>query len=56
MQVVILTSALSATNEPSRPEFICCQIKALGPTFTVPPIRWPRCRRTSPSPPARRRT
>jgi hypothetical protein len=37
MQVVILTAALSATNEPSRPEFICCQIKALGPTFVVPP-------------------
>ncbi len=36
MQVVILTSALSATNEPSRPQFICCQIKTLGPTFTVP--------------------
>jgi hypothetical protein len=36
MQVVILTAALSATNEPSRPEFICCQIKTLGPTFTVP--------------------
>jgi hypothetical protein len=37
MQVVILGSALSATNEPSRPQFICCQVKALGPTFTVPP-------------------
>jgi hypothetical protein len=36
MQVVILTAALSATYEPSRPEFICCQIKTLGPTFTVP--------------------
>ncbi len=36
MQVVILTSALSATNEPSRPQFICCQVKTLGPTFTVP--------------------
>ncbi|OJU82780.1 MAG: hypothetical protein BGO11_02005 [Solirubrobacterales bacterium 70-9] len=36
MQVVILTAALSATNEPSRPQFICCQVKALGPTFTVP--------------------
>jgi hypothetical protein len=36
MQVVILTAALSATNEPSKPEFICCQIKTLGPTFTVP--------------------
>ena len=36
MQVVILTAALSATNEPSRPQFICCQVKTLGPTFTVP--------------------
>jgi hypothetical protein len=36
MQVVILTAALSATNEPSKPQFICCQVKALGPTFTVP--------------------
>ncbi len=36
MQVVILGSALSATNEPSRPQFICCQVKVLGPTFTVP--------------------
>jgi hypothetical protein len=36
MQVVILTAALAATNEPSRPQFICCQIKTLGPTFTVP--------------------
>lgn len=36
MQVVVLTAALSATNEPSRPQFICCQIKTLGPTFTVP--------------------
>jgi hypothetical protein len=36
MQVVVLTAALSATYEPSKPEFICCQIKTLGPTFTVP--------------------
>jgi hypothetical protein len=36
MQVVILTAALSATTEPSKPQFICCQIKTLGPTFTVP--------------------
>ena len=36
MQVVILTAALSATNEPSKPQFICCQVKTLGPTFTVP--------------------
>ena len=36
MQVVVLTAALSATYEPSRPQFICCQIKTLGPTFTVP--------------------
>jgi hypothetical protein len=36
MQVVILTSALSATREPGKPEFVCCQVKTLGPTFTVP--------------------
>ena len=36
MQVVILTAALSATREPGKPEFICCQVKTLGPTFTVP--------------------
>jgi hypothetical protein len=36
MQVVILTSALSATTEPSKPQFICCQVKTLGPTFTIP--------------------
>jgi hypothetical protein len=36
MQVVVLTAALSATYEPSRPQFVCCQIKTLGPTFTVP--------------------
>src|ERR1700760_3552031 len=36
MQVVILTAALAATNEPSRPQYICCQVKTLGPTFTVP--------------------
>ena len=36
MQVVVVTGALKATYEPSKPEFICCQIKTLGPTFTVP--------------------
>jgi hypothetical protein len=36
MQVVVLTAALAATNEPSRPQYICCQVKTLGPTFTVP--------------------
>jgi hypothetical protein len=36
MQVVILTAALSATKEPGKPEFVCCQVKTLGPTFTVP--------------------
>lgn len=36
MQVVVLTAALQATYEPSKPAFICCQIKTLGPTFTVP--------------------
>jgi hypothetical protein len=37
MQVVIFTAALEATTEPSKPHFICCQVKTLGPTFTVPP-------------------
>jgi hypothetical protein len=36
MQVVVLTAALSATNIPSKPQFICCQVKQIGPTFTVP--------------------
>ncbi len=36
MQVVILTAALSATSEPGKPVFTCCQVKTLGPTFTVP--------------------
>jgi len=36
MQVVVLTAALNATSEPSRPDFICCQVKQVGPTFTVP--------------------
>lgn len=36
MQVVVLTAALSETTEPSRPQSICCQVKQVGPTFTVP--------------------
>jgi hypothetical protein len=36
MQVVVLTAALNATSEPSRPDYICCQVKQVGPTFTVP--------------------
>jgi hypothetical protein len=36
MQVVILTAALAASNNPAIPDYICCQVKTLGPTFTVP--------------------
>jgi hypothetical protein len=36
MQAVVLGTALSAGSEPSKPDFICCQVKALSPTFTVP--------------------
>jgi hypothetical protein len=36
MQVVVLTAALAASNNPAMPDFICCQVKTLGPTFTVP--------------------
>ncbi len=37
MQVVVLTGELVSTGEPSRPESVCCQVKQIGPTFTVPP-------------------
>jgi hypothetical protein len=37
MQVVVLTAALAASNNPAIPDYICCQVKTLGPTFTVPP-------------------
>ncbi len=36
MQVVVLTAALAASNNPAIPDYICCQVKTLGPTFTVP--------------------
>ena len=36
MQVVVLGSALSAGSSPSQPDFICCQVKQVGPIFTVP--------------------
>jgi hypothetical protein len=36
MQVVVLTAALAATTVPSKPDYICCQVKQIGPTFTVP--------------------
>jgi hypothetical protein len=36
MQVVVLTAALNATSTPSKPDYICCQVKQVGPTFTVP--------------------
>jgi hypothetical protein len=36
MQVVILGDALAAGTSPSMPDFICCQVLQLSPTFTVP--------------------
>lgn len=36
MQVVVLTAALSAGTSPSKPDYICCQVKQVGPQFTVP--------------------
>ncbi|MGV1048344.1 MAG: hypothetical protein ACOYD4_07460 [Solirubrobacterales bacterium] len=36
MQVVVLTAALNAGSTPSKPDYICCQVKQVGPTFTVP--------------------
>lgn len=36
MQVVVLTAALAASSVPSKPDFVCCQVKQVGPTFTVP--------------------
>jgi hypothetical protein len=37
MQVVVLTAALNATTDPGDPDYICCQVKQVGPTFTVLP-------------------
>jgi hypothetical protein len=36
MEVVVLTAALSAGSEPSHPDYVCCQVKQVGPQFTVP--------------------
>ena len=36
MAVVVLTSALNAGSSPSHPDYVCCQVKQVGPTFTVP--------------------
>jgi len=36
MQVVVLTAELRSTGDPAKPESICCQVKQVGPTFTVP--------------------
>ncbi len=36
MQVVVLTAGLSAGSNPSKPDYVCCQVKQVGPTFTVP--------------------
>jgi hypothetical protein len=39
MQVVVLTAALAAGSEPSKPDYVCCQVKQVGPTFEVPANR-----------------
>jgi hypothetical protein len=36
MQVVVLTAELRSTGDPAHAESICCQVKQIGPTFTVP--------------------
>jgi hypothetical protein len=36
MAVVVLTAALNSTGDPGHPQSICCQVKQVGPTFTVP--------------------
>jgi hypothetical protein len=35
MEVVVLTAGLSASTNPAQPDFICCQVKQVGPEFTV---------------------
>jgi hypothetical protein len=37
MQAVVLTAALVASSNPGIPDYVCCQVKAISPTFTVPP-------------------
>jgi hypothetical protein len=39
MQAVVLTAALTTGTQPGRPDFACCQTKAISPTFTVPANR-----------------
>ncbi len=39
MAVVVLTAALNETTNPARPNSICCQVKQVGPVFTVPANR-----------------
>jgi hypothetical protein len=36
MAVVVLSAALNETTNPATPNSICCQIKQIGPAFTVP--------------------
>ncbi len=36
MQVVVLTAGLAAGTSPSQPDYVCCQVKEIGPTFTIP--------------------
>jgi hypothetical protein len=37
MEVVVLTAALSAGSSASEPDFVCCEVKQVGPEFTVSP-------------------
>ncbi|MGD9736146.1 MAG: hypothetical protein AB7V58_11160 [Solirubrobacterales bacterium] len=36
MAVVVLTAALNSSGDPAHPQSICCQVKQVGPVFTVP--------------------
>jgi hypothetical protein len=36
MEVVVLTAALAAGSQPSKPDYLCCQVKQVGPPFSVP--------------------
>lgn len=37
MAVVVLTAGLNSSGNPAQPQSICCQVKQVGPAFTVPP-------------------
>jgi hypothetical protein len=36
MQAVVLTASVTTTTDPGHPDFACCQVKDISPTFTVP--------------------